>query len=451
MQLVGSPREVGRAYGQLTQPTFQARLARVRRQAAAKGLSQAELGANVSALESLLAETAPHWIEEIDGIAEATGIDRTDLLAINCLPDGFWDAPDSVHHCTSFFAVGSASQTGETVLHKNRDERDWVQTVHVKQIAGVNRYLGGVDVGNVGLAQFINEHGLCGANNSGPHIEEDEAIDGKLTDCMMTRLIAEKARSCEEALAIIEDLIGRGLCSGAGTNRGVIFLFADRDRGLIVECTSKHAAHEWIDDGLGIRSNHFLCPEAQGWISKPANDNTLRRYERACELILPHKGQVTSELFGEVSRDHAAGPDSICNDNHEHFWMTVSGFTHTVRREHADLLTVTWICNGNTRNGCYFPLHLGVVDNSAALVSGAHNEASWALYEQHGCGEHFAAAQGQFERTAREQVAATEQFVVQSLAEDRIEDARDLLTETNHELAAEAGRIAAYRAEEQSA
>ena len=443
MQLVGSPREVGRTYGQLTQPTLQARLARVREQAAAKCLSQGQICANISALESLLAETAPHWLEEIDGIAEATGIDRTELLAVNCLPDGFWDAPDDAHHCTSFFAVGSASKTCESVLHKNRDERDWAQSVRVKQIAGVSRYLGGVDIGNVGLAQFVNEHGLCGANNTGSHIEADESIDGKLTDCMMTRLIAEKARSCEDALGIIEDLIDRGLCSGAGTNRGVIFLFADRDRGLIVECTSKHAAHEWIDDGLGIRSNHFLCPEAQDWISQPAKENTLRRYERAGELILPHKGQVTSELFAQVSRDHTAGPDSICNDNHEHFWMTVSGFTHTIRREHTALLTVTWICNGNTRNACYFPMHLGVLDNRPDLVSGAHNEGTWTVYEQHGCGEHLAAAQEEFERMARERAVDTERVVAQSLAHGWTEDARMLLTKADHGLAAEAGRITA--------
>jgi len=423
----------------------------VRRQADAKNLSQAEVQTNVSALESLLAEAAPHWLEEIDGISETTGIDRTDQLAINCLPDGFWDAPDDAHHCTSFLAVGSASKTGETVLHKNRDERDWVQTVHVKQIAGANRYLGGVDVGNVGLAQFVNEHGLCGANNTGSHIKADESIDGKLNDCLMTRLIAEKARSCEDALGIVEDLIGRGLCSGAGTNRGIIFLFADRDRGLIVECTSKHTAHEWIDDGLGVRSNHFLCPEAQDWISQPVKDNSRRRYERACELVLPHEGQITSELFAQVSRDHTAGPDSICTDNHEHFWMTVSGFTHTIRRAHTDLLSVTWICNGNTRNACYFPVHLGVLDNSPDLVSGAHNEASRALYEQHGCGEHLAVAQDELESAARERVTETEQLATQSLAAGRTEETRDLLTKMSHRLAAAASQTTPDRPEEESA
>ena len=438
ISLTGPARRVGQECGALIAPALGARLQRVRRQARAKGLDADDVRARVPVFADLLARVAPHWLREIDGIAAAAGIAPSDLLALNCLPDDFWDAPARGNECTSYLAIGSASRTGESLLHKNRDERDWRQNVHVKQLEGTYRYLAGVDIGNIGIAQFVNKHGLCGANNTGSHIPESETNPNGLGDCLVTRLLAEQAQSCADALELLEDLIARGLCGGAGPDRGTIYLFADRDRGLIVENTSRHLDHQWIDDGLGIRSNHFVLPEAQTWIARAPDANTLRRYQRACQLIQPRQGEATSELFAQVSRDHSAGPDSICSDNSGHFWMTLSAFTHAIRREHTDTLTVTWVCNGHTRNACYFPMHLAVTDNAADLVSGEHNAASWRAYEEHGCGDHLSTRQGQFESAARPRTAAAELQAIGLLRDGKLEEARILLAETDHELADQA-------------
>jgi isopenicillin-N N-acyltransferase like protein len=435
ISLAGSAHDVGREYGALIGPGLAARLERVRVQAGSKGLGDIDVRAKVPAFTELLAQVAPHWLEEIEGVAASTDIEPADLLAFNCLPDDFWDASSAGHECTSYLAIGGASATGESLLHKNRDERDWLQNVHVKQLEGTHRYLAGIDIGNFGIAQFVNEHGLCGANNTGSHIPASESIANGLGDCLVMRFIAERARCCEDALHLLEELIDREVCGGAGPNRGTIYLFADRDRGLIIENTSRHLAYEWIDDGLGIRSNHFVLPEARAWMAREPNANTALRYERASELIRPHEGSATSELFAHVSRDHTAGPDSICNDNREHFWMTLSAFTHTVRREHTDSLTVTWICNGHAHNACYFPMHLGVRENAADLVSGEHNAISFAAYEEQGSGDHLAAQQDAFETAARTRVAAVEQEARELLQDGNSEAARVLLTETDHSLA----------------
>lgn len=438
ISLAGSAHEVGKEYGALIGPALRARLERVRVQAGSKGLVAADIRARVPAFTELLDQVAPHWLEEIEGVAAATDIEPADLLALNCLPDDFWDVSSAGHECTSYLAIGSASATGESLLHKNRDERDWLQNVHVKQLVGTHRYMAGVDIGQVGIAQFVNEHGLCGANNTGSHIPASESIVNGLGDCLVMRFIAERARCCEDALHLIEELIDRGICGGAGPNRGTIYLFADRDRGLIVENTSRHLAYEWIDDGLGIRSNHFILPEARAWMAREPNANTALRYERACELIRPHEGSATSELFARVSRDHTAGPDSICNDNREHFWMTLSAFTHTIRREQTDSLTVTWICNGHAHNACYFPMHLGVRENAADLVSGEHSATSFVAYEKQGSGDHLAAQQDAFEAGARVRVAAIEREARELLRDGDVEGARVLLTETDQSLADEA-------------
>jgi len=434
--LAGSAEKVGNEYGALIGPALRARLERVRVQAGLKGLGDADVHAKVSAFTDLLAEVAPHWLEEVEGIAAATDMEPVDLLAFNCLPDDFWDVPSAGHECTSYMAIGGASATGESLLHKNRDERDWLQNVHIKQVEGTHRYLAGVDVGNVGIAQFVNEHGLCGANNTGSYIPVRESIADGLGDCLVMRLVAERARCCEDALQLIEELIDREVCGGAGPNLGTIYLFADRNRGLIIENTSRHLAYEWIDDGLGIRSNHFVLPEARAWMAREPNANTALRYERACELIRPHEGRATSELFARVSRDYSAGPDSICNDNREHFWMTLSGFTHTIRREQTDSLTVTWICNGHAHNACYFPMHLGVRENAADLVSGEHSATSFAAYGEQGSGDHLVVQQDAFEAGTRVQVVAVEREARELLRDGDVEGARVLLTETDHSLAA---------------
>ena len=106
-------------------------------------------------------------------MAETAGCEPWQILALNCLPSDFWgkeyrpapltDLPQGRDvlsaydaqgyepmmggDCTTFIALGEATVSGETMFHKNRDERDEVQCLYIKHLDGCHRFIGGGDIG----------------------------------------------------------------------------------------------------------------------------------------------------------------------------------------------------------------------------------------------------------------------------------------------------------------
>ena len=60
---------------------------------------------------------APHWIDELQGLAQGAGIRFDEALALQLRP-GTGGLPEG---CTSFAAVGSATTNRQTIAGQNRD------------------------------------------------------------------------------------------------------------------------------------------------------------------------------------------------------------------------------------------------------------------------------------------------------------------------------------------
>lgn len=298
-------------------------------------------GQRVAAYREILLGTAPHWYEEAQGMAHGAGLPLDALLLVNANPAGL--APAAAENCTAFAVIGEASGCGANLLHKNRDEQPIPQSFFAKHVDGKNRILGGVEVGGLGLAQMVNEHGLAGANNTGPPIIAGGPEDG-FDDRLVLRMIGEQANNCEQALEICEGLVRRGLVRRLDGDRGMIFLFADPREGLVVEMTPWQVWYEFWDDGLVCRANHFLLPEALGAVAGPVvpaepESSTALRHARAEELLRPKLGRLRPEDLIEAGKDSAGWPRSICNDH------TVSMMTHQLSQ--APEKRTSWVCNGH--------------------------------------------------------------------------------------------------------
>ena len=169
-----------------------------------------------AALETI----APHWLDETRALADSIEIPFKQILALNCLPADFWGndyAPPPLYNavtgeivsafeaqgyeplmggdCTTFFALGDSTISGETLFHKNRDERDEVQCLFIKQSDGCFRYVAGSDIGNIGIAHVQTENYWAGANNTGSPVSPEEYEDCVLNDCHVLRYLAEKCES----------------------------------------------------------------------------------------------------------------------------------------------------------------------------------------------------------------------------------------------------------------
>ncbi|MDF2439606.1 MAG: hypothetical protein JWN98_590 [Abditibacteriota bacterium] len=403
--LVGEANEVGAVQGQLQREVLRERLDRLLARAALTQ-STLELRERAQRFGRVLEQATPHWLEEAQSLAAAAGCELWSLLALNCLPYNFWGnelvaAPLELNRhatevisaydaqgyepllggdCTTYFALGSATISGETLFHKNRDERDEVQCVYTKQVDGWQRFIGAGDIGNLGTAHLHTENYWVGANNTGSSIVGSEYEDCALHDGHVLRYLAEHCRTLEDILPALETLIENNWMGGGGVERGMILLFADARRALIVEATSRRMAHEWFEEdaAMGVRTNHFLLPEMQKFCLGP-DENSARRYDRARNLWEAQEGFLVISTCGELARDRVGLPHAICRNPSDNLGScTVSTSTATIST-HDDRRCQTHFRNCHpsyTHTVILTPLDR-VSDSD--LVSGAHNQ-HWRNY-----------------------------------------------------------------------
>lgn len=391
--LEGDPREIGRAYGGLVEPFLRDRVRRLAERAKATGWSREGLVERAERFRGFVQRIAPEWLDEAEGVARAAGIEPVELLILNALPPGF-PSPER-HECTAWLIVGSASATGDTILHKNRDERDEPQDFHVRRVGNDVQLLASREVGNLGFAHFHSDVALAGGNNTGSPIPESELRPCGLSCCHLLRLVAERASSCDEAVAVLEEAVAKEVAGGSGGCRGMILMFAEPAKGVVVEMTSRRLASQEVHNDVLVRSNHFRIPRMARVAAEPPDRNNLLRYDRACSVLARCRRSVADCI--RLSRDHRHGPDSICSDDAEHVWMTISACTHVVHGENADPLAHTRASMGNPHNTLVVPVPRAIDGLPAECVSGRFHDLSRALYALHGTGDHLADAQAEHE------------------------------------------------------
>jgi hypothetical protein len=406
VHLAGEPRELGRVYGALAGRHLRERVALMHDLASQSGWTETAVVERSRAFTQTAARGAPHWLDEAEGVADGAGVSLDDVLILNSLPDEFWAADSG---CTSCIVAGPTSAEGATLLHKNRDLENSVQDAHMRCL-GDHRVLASREVGNLGFAHFHSTGGLAGGNNTGAHIHDGERRDGAFRCVHLLRLVAEGAGTCEGAVAVLEDAVANETAGTSGATRGMIFLFADRTAGVVVEMTSRRLAVQHLAEGVLARTNHFVMDEMQSVVAQAPDQNTLRRLERVHELLDPLDAVSARDLVA-LSRDYADGVDSICNAKRGNACSTVSACTHVVRQP-----GVTHLSIGNPRNTGCVPVPLTVEGLPAACVSGDMSAQARALLAERGLGDHLAAFHETEELAMARQLAGVEGDAAQATA-----------------------------------
>ncbi len=361
-----------------TEAIWRDRLVEAAEQFRRTGVSAADMEQRGAQLGRRFAELAPAWLEEAETVAAALAVPVERILATNCpVPE----APVEPGNCSSFVRVDEETAS----LLKIRDERNRVQAVVVRRVDGERKYQAGMDIGNLGISHFAASTGLCGGNNTGSHTRFVTA-DGRFTDCHLLRYIAEHACRVEDVPPLFDALIARDAVGGASATRGSIFVLADPRRGLILECHSGGYTYRFVDHGLVVVTNTFQLPEGRSWIEGPPNVNSDTRHARLTELLAHHDNDPSPEEVREITRDRANGPDALCNDDAEHFWMTISAWYQVLPRDHPGG-GVNYLCVGNPRNAFYAALPLPTGDNYLPYADGEFYRRANALYRQQGCGD----------------------------------------------------------------
>jgi len=314
----------------------------------------------------MLEPAAPHWIEEARGIGAAVGVPWERIVDLNCLrrrPSPRCHAAlPAEGGCTSALAVGDGSRGAGPLLWKNRDEWPHTQFVcHFRQ-DGKHAFLAGTNVCNLGVAHFLNEHGLAGACNTGSALS-DEITDPGLSDCHVMRLIAEHAADCDQALALFEDLLLGHRVGTAGYERGMILLFVDaKQRGLVIEASCRTFDSAWVHDGTVGMANHFVGPRTcavvnQARMTESPVESSRKRYARINDLLRSKRRGVGVRDLMVFSRDRANRPLAIANDGDLWPWRSLSSFIHVIDPDDPGL-SRAWVCNGHPCMAEYLPVYV---------------------------------------------------------------------------------------------
>lgn len=414
--LLGEAGEVGAVQGELQCEYLRERTARTLAHAGRTGALDT-LQARSQQFGEVLSKTCPHWLEEAAAVSAAAGIENWQLLALNCLPATFWGQSSQLYQpaplvvkdiarakaetrgeelvnaidaqaidlaagggdCTTFFALGGATLSGETLFHKNREERDEVQTAYIKQCNNRYRFIGGGEVGNLGTAHLHTEHFWAGANNTGSNVLPGEYTDCVLSDAHVLRYLAENCVGLDDIVPAMEELISRNHLGGGAPGAGMILLFADAERGLVIEATSRRLHAEYFDgEAMVVRTNHFVFPEMQEF-SLPAHPGSLARYERAIELWEEQDGFASIPSCGEIARDRENAPQAICRNPSDNLNSVTVSTSTAIISSHDDRRCQTHFRNCHPS---YTPaIILSPLDrvSDSDLVSGAHNQ-QWRDY-----------------------------------------------------------------------
>jgi isopenicillin-N N-acyltransferase-like protein len=352
----GSYHEVGRQIGEEMRPTLQ-RLVSALGAGLPAGVSQEDLRQQGRIYLAHTRDVYPHYVRELEGIAEGANLPFEDLFLELC--EELWEeaawrnlgpgwratparqgegqaGPGRVKGCTDLVARGRATVDGSTLVAHTNDLPPEVEKdlVLLKVRAGDEPEFLGCSVGGLGYSAGFNAAGIV---MSGNQLSNSDIRPG------VPRLLAVRAilaaRRLEEAMAAC--LLPRR----ASNYNNVI---ADADGEVYsMEGSATDCEPIYIDGDLLAHANHYAS-SAMRHFEADRNDiaGSVIRYNRAVRLLRDNHGRLSPALFQTLLADHANYPGSIC----KHGLHSVTVFSMIVNLEERR----AWLGRGRPCQTTYY-------------------------------------------------------------------------------------------------
>lgn len=253
----------------------------------------------------------PAYREEMQGLADGSGLSLKDIQRVHAAPDLF--ELRGLTSCASFAAFGRATADGRLYQLRNLD---WIFA------AGIQRYpllLVYPEEGmvNISYAGFIGV--ISGMNRAGISVGQigatsrDWTLRG-LPMPFLLRQVLEEAKNLQEAVRIIctaQRTVGHNYLIASGTEGKAVAL--ETTKGLCVSFTddregSLDYAFPLVD--ILYRADPALSPQVRRWQvcsngypNSPLGSMAYEvRYRRQGELLKQYHGQISPEVAKKIAR-----------------------------------------------------------------------------------------------------------------------------------------------------
>jgi len=297
----------------------------------------------------------PHYIEELHGIAEGSGVPFDELFISMC--EELWETPPNGKGCTDMAARGRATLDGSTLVAHTNDlsasSEDGLVILKVK--AGDEPEFIGVSSGGVGISAGFNAAKISLTGNQldsndvrhgVPRLLVVRAILGSkhLSEAMSHCLLKERASSYNNVIA---DGTGE-VYSMEGSATDIEAIYIEKD----------YMAH----------ANHYTHPTMRRFeLDRSDIANSIIRHNRAEYLLKENYGKLTPDLFKKLLADHAGFPTSIC----KHGLTSVTVFSIIIQ---VETLTA-WIGRGHACETEYYEYKLEPFMDSGNLLPHSNQQA----------------------------------------------------------------------------
>jgi isopenicillin-N N-acyltransferase-like protein len=304
-RLHGTHREVGGQHGEALRASIRAHLELIYTQ----GTQRSQLAPETArrwalAFGPVIRDAAPHFMEEIEGLAAGAGIEPAEALLLQVRQEVAHVARFGTVdlECTSFAVSGPYTRTGGTFAGQNADLAGGIEAfsavltfavggkpaVTMLVPAGQISYLGMSSEGLSADANFLRSGGW---RTGFPRY-------------LLTRLALEQPT--------LKGALDAVLTPRRASSRNL--LLADRAGAMVdIETTAQEHGLAW-GDGCLVHANHHVVPGMACHETATPDElhNSTCRQERIAALMEAHRGRLDATTLKTVLRDHGNRPHSIC-------------------------------------------------------------------------------------------------------------------------------------------
>jgi isopenicillin-N N-acyltransferase-like protein len=296
----------------------------------------------------------PHFIEEIQGIADGAGLARRDVLALNVRTEIMFAAVAraAASECTAFVALPEATQAGHVLIGQNWDWKpatsETLVILEVEPDQGPS-FVTVVEAGLLAKAG-MNDRGI-GLVTNALVSDQDRGEPGVPYHAVLRAIL--ESENMSQAL---------GAITRHPRSSSANYLIAHRDGEAInVEAAPGDYARVFMDfpeAGIYSHANHFICPgfnlKDVGMWNGPSSPFRQRRMHR---LLEQQQGGCSVEALQKALADHFNLPRAICA--HPDLALPRPERYATTTSVIMDLSAVSvWVADGNPCQAQYHLLDL---------------------------------------------------------------------------------------------